>query len=78
MSSGKFPTEYYKDMVENKYFGKVDRKDLGAVLRTFIPSAVFTVQSPSPRMRAAIPGSGRCSRTCSRITRSSCTKTSRP
>jgi hypothetical protein len=20
MSSGKFPTEYYKDMVENKYF----------------------------------------------------------
>jgi hypothetical protein len=45
MSSGKFPTEYYKDMVENKYFGKVDRKDLGAVLRTFAPSAVFTIQS---------------------------------
>jgi hypothetical protein len=45
MSSGKFPTEYYKDMVVNKYFGKVDRKDLGAVLRTFAPGAVFTIQS---------------------------------
>jgi hypothetical protein len=45
MSSGKFPTEYYKDMVVNKYFGKVDRKDPGAVLRTFAPGAVFTIQS---------------------------------
>ena len=45
MSSGKFPAEYYKDMVENRYFDKVDRKDLGGVLRTFTPSAAFTIQS---------------------------------
>jgi len=45
MSSVKFPAEYYKDMVENRYFGKVDRKDLGGVLRTFTPGAVFTIQS---------------------------------
>ena len=45
MSSGKYPAEYYKDMVVNRYFGKVDRKDLGGVLRTFTPSAVFTIQS---------------------------------
>jgi SnoaL-like domain len=45
MSSGRFPSEYYKDMVVNRYFGKVDRKDLGGVLRTFTPSAVFTIQS---------------------------------
>jgi hypothetical protein len=45
MSSGKFPAEYYKDMVVNRYFGKVDRKDLGGVLRTFTPSAVLTIQS---------------------------------
>ncbi len=35
MSSGKFPAEYYKDMVVNRYFGKVDRKVLGGVLRNF-------------------------------------------
>jgi hypothetical protein len=45
MISGKFPAEYYKDMVVNRYFGKVDRKDLGGVLRTFTPGAVFTIQS---------------------------------
>ena len=45
MSSGKFPAEYYKDMVGDRYFGKVDRKDLGGVLRTFTPGAVFTIQS---------------------------------
>jgi SnoaL-like domain len=45
MSSGKFAAEYYKGVVENRYFGKVDRKDLGAVLRTFTPSAAFTIQS---------------------------------
>ena len=45
MSSGKFPAEYYKDMVVNRYFGKVDRRDLGGVLRTFTPGAVFTIQS---------------------------------
>jgi hypothetical protein len=45
MSSGKFPAEYYKDMVVSKYFGRVDHKDLGAVLRTFAPGAVFTIQS---------------------------------
>jgi SnoaL-like domain len=45
MSSGKFPAEYYVDMVVNKYFGRVDKKDLGAVLDTFNPSAVFTIQS---------------------------------
>ncbi len=49
MSSGKFPTEYYKDMVENKYFGKVDRKDLGAVLRTFAPSASWTLRTTPAR-----------------------------
>jgi SnoaL-like domain len=45
MSSGKFPAAYYVDMVENKYFGKVDRKDMVAVLDTFNPDAVFTIQS---------------------------------
>jgi hypothetical protein len=45
MSSVKFPAEYYKDMVENRYFGKVDRKDLGGVLRTFTPGAAFSIQS---------------------------------
>ena len=45
MSSGKFSAEYYKDTVENRYFGKVDRKELGGVLRIFNPGAVFTIQS---------------------------------
>ncbi len=45
MSSGKFPPSYYADMVENRYFGKVDRKDMAAVLDTFNPDAVFTIQS---------------------------------
>ncbi|HEX5431341.1 MAG TPA: nuclear transport factor 2 family protein [Bryobacteraceae bacterium] len=45
MSSARFPTEFYKDMVVNRYFGKVDRKDLGGVLRTFTPGAGFTIQS---------------------------------
>lgn len=45
MSSAKFPADYYKNMVVNQYFGRVDHKDLGAVLRTFAPDAVFTIQS---------------------------------
>ena len=45
MSSGKFSAEYYKDTVENRYFGKVDRKELRGVLRIFNPGAVFTIQS---------------------------------
>jgi hypothetical protein len=45
MSAGKFPAEYYVDMVVNKYFGNVDRKNMAAVLDTFNPGAVFTIQS---------------------------------
>src|SRR5260370_28257143 len=56
MSSVKFPAEYYKDMVENRYFGKVDRKDLGGVLRTFTPSVVFTIQSAFPTHAARDTG----------------------
>jgi hypothetical protein len=36
-------------MVVNRYFGKVDRKDLGGVLRTFTPGAVFSIQSAFTR-----------------------------
>ncbi len=39
------PYEYYVDMVENKYFGKVDQKDLAATLDCFTEDAVFTIQS---------------------------------
>jgi len=37
--------DYYVDMVENRYFGKVDNKDLEAVLDCFTEDAVFTIQS---------------------------------
>lgn len=37
--------EDYADMVENRYFANVDRKNLEAVLACFHPDAVFTVQS---------------------------------
>ena len=45
MSAAKFPGEYYVDMVVNKYFGNVDRKNMAAVLDTFNPGAVFSIQS---------------------------------
>jgi hypothetical protein len=41
----KFPSVYYADMVANKYFANVDRKNMDAVLDTFNPGAVFTIQS---------------------------------
>lgn len=37
--------EEYIDIVENRYFANVDRKDLGGVLDCFHPDAVFTIQS---------------------------------
>lgn len=40
-----YPYEYYVDMVENKYFAMVDRKDLAATLDCFCEDAVFTIQS---------------------------------
>jgi ketosteroid isomerase-like protein len=45
MSASKFSREYLIDMVVNRYFAKVDRKDLGTVLDCFTPDAVLTVQS---------------------------------
>ena len=35
----------YVDVVENRYFANVDRKNLGGVLDCFHPDAVFTIQS---------------------------------
>jgi ketosteroid isomerase-like protein len=43
--SSKFSREYLVDMVVNRYFANVDRKDLAAVLECFTADAVFTVQS---------------------------------
>lgn len=37
--------EYYVDMVENRYFGNVDAKNLEGVLDCFREDAVFTIQS---------------------------------
>lgn len=37
--------DYYVDMVENKYFAKVDGKDMDSVLDCFTEDAVFTIQS---------------------------------
>lgn len=37
--------EYYVDMVENRYFGNVDAKNLEGVLDCFCEDAVFTIQS---------------------------------
>jgi ketosteroid isomerase-like protein len=37
--------DYYVDMVEEKYFASVDRKDMEAVLDCFAEDAVFTIQS---------------------------------
>lgn len=37
--------EYYVDMVENRYFGNVDAKNLEGVLECFREDAVFTIQS---------------------------------
>jgi len=37
--------DYYVDMVEQKYFANVDRKDMDAVLDCFTEDAVFTIQS---------------------------------
>jgi hypothetical protein len=37
--------EDYVDMVENRYFANVDRKNLQGVLDCFHPDAVFTIQS---------------------------------
>lgn len=37
--------EYYIDMVENRYFGNVDSKNLEGVLDCFREDAVFTIQS---------------------------------
>lgn len=37
--------EYYEDMVERRYFAKVDAKDLEGVLECFREDAVFTIQS---------------------------------
>jgi ketosteroid isomerase-like protein len=37
--------DYYMDMVEEKYFASVDRKDMDAVLDCFAEDAVFTIQS---------------------------------
>ena len=37
--------EFYVDVVENRYFGNVDRKDMDAVLDCFAEDAVFTIQS---------------------------------
>ena len=45
MGTSKFSRDYLIDMVINRYFAKVDRKDLSAVLDCFTPDAVFTVQS---------------------------------
>ncbi|MCS7158634.1 MAG: nuclear transport factor 2 family protein [Blastocatellia bacterium] len=42
---GIYPYEYYIEMVENKYFENVDRKDLAAVLDCFCPDAIFTIRS---------------------------------
>jgi ketosteroid isomerase-like protein len=40
-----YPYEYYVQMVEEKYFANVDRKDLAATLDCFCEDAVFTIQS---------------------------------
>jgi ketosteroid isomerase-like protein len=37
--------DYYVDMVEEKYFANVDRKNLDGVLECFAEDAVFTIQS---------------------------------
>lgn len=42
---GSYPYEYYVQMVEEKYFGSVDRRDLAATLECFCPDAVFIIRS---------------------------------
>jgi ketosteroid isomerase-like protein len=37
--------DYYVDMVERRYFGSVDAKDLDGVLECFTKDATFTIQS---------------------------------
>lgn len=37
--------DFYVDMVEQKYFANVDRKNLEGVLECFAEDAVFTIQS---------------------------------
>lgn len=37
--------ECYIEMVENRYFANVDRKNIEGVLECFHPDAVFTIQS---------------------------------
>lgn len=43
--SEKHSRDWYIDLAVNKYFGNVDRKNLGAVLDCFNEDAVFTIQS---------------------------------
>lgn len=45
MSATPRPLNFYTDMIAQKYFAAVDRKDLKATLECFCPDAVFTIQS---------------------------------
>jgi ketosteroid isomerase-like protein len=45
MSAAPKPLNFYTDMIAQKYFAAVDRKDLKATLECFCEDAVFTIQS---------------------------------
>ncbi len=45
MSTPLKPHSFYIDMIEQKYFASVRRKDLAATLACFSEDAVFTIQS---------------------------------
>lgn len=45
MANERPPANFYTDMIEQKYFANVRRKDLAATLACFCPDAVFTIQS---------------------------------
>jgi len=77
MSSGKFPTEYYKGHSGESIFGQGrSPKEPGPVPAHLRPSAVFTMGPPLPGMRAATPGIKQLFENLfEKLTRSSCTKT---